>query len=179
MTNRGSSAIMSSTSFSISARWIFPVSSPPISRGKIFIEEGRIVGIEANFTQKGDFDFSDHLLIPGLVNSHTHLDLSSLRGKILPTLDFIGWLKQVIAHRRTQTPEMIYAAIQEGIEALQRSGTMLVGDINVGGTSWDLLTKSSLNSVLFWEMIGLQSSRAEQVSADHSNIAHHLPVETC
>jgi aminodeoxyfutalosine deaminase len=145
---------MNPNRFTITARWVFPVESPPMQFGKIIVENGTIVAVERDATP-GDFHFPDHFVIPGLVNAHTHLDLSGLRGKCPPSADFTGWLKQVIGHRREQTPEMIQRDIQSGIDELVASGTTLVGDINVGGTSVELLSRSPMHSLVYFEVLGL------------------------
>ena len=80
----------------ISARWVFPVSSPPLDRGTVTVHAGRIVAIEPRGARTPDTDLGNAALIPGLVNAHMHLDLSSLRGKVPPSADFVGWLRAVV-----------------------------------------------------------------------------------
>ena len=75
-----------------------------------------------------------------------YLDLTGLRGKCPPSPDFVGWLRQVIAHRRTITPGQTQADIRAGIDECLRFGTTLVGDIASGGASWDALAESPLRA---------------------------------
>ena len=58
-----------------------------------------------------DEDLGNVAIIPGLVNAHTHLDLSGARGLIPPTTPdtFTDWLRGVIAYRRSRTPEQVEA----------------------------------------------------------------------
>ena len=94
------------------------------------------------------------------MNAHTHLDLSGLRGKYPPSPDFTGWLRQVIAHRRTMTPEQTQADVRAGLEECLRFGTTLVGDIASGGASWDALAEAPLRAVVFHELLGLTKEGA-------------------
>ena len=148
----------------LQADWIFPVDHAPIARGTITFESDTLVSVNQPSIRSVDKDLGQVAIIPGLVNAHTHLDLSSathLRQEIEPGKP-TDWLRQVIAHRRSQTPEQIAAAIAEGIIQLQRSGTTLVGDICVAGTSEKQLATVPLRSIVYHELIGLDAPRLRQ-----------------
>lgn len=77
------------------ARWIVPVASPPIADGTVITEGERIawVGERRSAPPGGrDEDLGDAILTPGLVNAHTHLDLTVLRG-FLADLPFFDWVR--------------------------------------------------------------------------------------
>jgi cytosine/adenosine deaminase-related metal-dependent hydrolase len=145
------------------ARWIVPVSSEPLEGGTITVEGTTIAAVEPKGVRTPDVDLGNVAIIPGLVNCHTHLDLSGARGKIPPTNPehFTDWLKGVIAYRRSRTPEQTQADIREGLAECLRYGTTLVGDITAGGASWDALVVAQLRAVAFLELIGLKLERAE------------------
>ena len=86
--------------WTLTARWVFPVDGPPLERGVVTIAGDRIAAVEPHGRRAADLDLGDAAVLPGLVNAHTHLDLSGLRGLAPPSPDFTGWLRQVIAHRR-------------------------------------------------------------------------------
>jgi cytosine/adenosine deaminase-related metal-dependent hydrolase len=146
--------------WTLTARWIFPVSSPPLAHGVITISGERIVSVESAKHKPADVDLGDAAIVPGFVNAHTHLDLSGLRGKCLPCADFTAWLRQVIAHRRSTTPQQIEADIRAGLAESLRHGTTLIGDISGDGGSWDILTNAPLRAIVFREMLGLPEVRA-------------------
>jgi cytosine/adenosine deaminase-related metal-dependent hydrolase len=110
-----------------------------------------------------------------LVNAHTHLDLTGLRGQAPPSPDFTAWLRQVIAHRRSRTPEQVREDIQAGLAECLRFGTTLLGDISGDGGSWDVLAEAPLRAVVFREFLGLSEERASGAweRSDHWLASHH------
>jgi cytosine/adenosine deaminase-related metal-dependent hydrolase len=98
--------------------------------------------------------------VPGFVNAHTHLDLTGARGLTPPDPDFVGWLRRVIAYRRSRTAEQVQADVAAGIAECLRQGTTLVGDIAVDGATWDALAAAPLRAVVFRELIGMTDERA-------------------
>jgi aminodeoxyfutalosine deaminase len=165
---------------SVTARWIFPVTAPPVERGILVFDGERITGIEPHGSRKPDRDFGNAAILPGLVNAHTHVDLTGMRGLAPPTPDFTAWLREVIAHRRQRTPEQITADICEGISESLRSGTTLIGDISGDGSSWNELTEAPLRAVVFGEMLGLTKDRAERSwQAAQQWLGACQPTPTC
>lgn len=84
------------------ARWVVPVALPPIADGTVITEGDRIVWVgERRHAPAGGRDeaLGDAILTPGLVNAHTHLDLTVLRGYLsdLPFFDWVRSLTQAIA----------------------------------------------------------------------------------
>src|SRR4051794_13300642 len=88
-------------SWTLTARWGFSLSGPPLERGLVTISGDRIVAVEPHGVRNADVDHGNAGILPGLVNAHAHLDLTGLRGKIPPTPDFTAWLRAVIRHRLT------------------------------------------------------------------------------
>jgi cytosine/adenosine deaminase-related metal-dependent hydrolase len=144
------------------ARWIFPVETPPLPGGTITIAGAYIHAVEPHGTRSADVDLGNAAIVPGLVNAHTHLDLTGLRGRCAPTPDFTHWLRQVIALRRTRTPTETQADIANGLDECLRTGTTLIGDIAYEGASLSLLEKAPCRSVVFRELLGLTEERARQ-----------------
>ncbi|MGD9689947.1 MAG: amidohydrolase family protein [Phycisphaerales bacterium] len=103
----------------------------------------------------------DAVLIPGLINAHTHLDLTSI-GPIAhePADGFVAWVNQVRS-RRAQTRESVAAAVARGVELSLAGGVVAVGDIAgaVQGVpcAWaaEALSNSSLSGVSYLEFFGI------------------------
>jgi aminodeoxyfutalosine deaminase len=153
---------MSADARTLTARWVFPASSPPLPGGTVTIHGDRIEAVEPHGVRTADENLGNVALIPGLVNAHTHLDLSGARGLIPPTDPdhFTDWLKGVIAFRRTRSEEQTLADIETGLAECLRFGTTLIGDIASEGRSWKALAAAKTRAVVFWELIGLSEERA-------------------
>ncbi len=70
-------------------------------------------------------DLPGAALLPGFVNAHTHLELTSVR---LPPAPFLDWLPGMMQARRTLSAEDYASAAAEGIRLLSADGTTSVGD---------------------------------------------------
>jgi cytosine/adenosine deaminase-related metal-dependent hydrolase len=168
------------SNWTLTARRIFPVSAPPLSEGIVTIHGKRIVTVEPRGSRRADVDLGGVAVLPGLVNAHTHLDLTGLRGQCPPTADFTSWLRAVIRHRRTVTPGQIEADVRGGLAESLRHGTTLLGDIAGQGQSWPILEKAPLRSVVFYELIGLTRERAEDaLESARAWLESHPATDTC
>ncbi len=168
------------SSWILSARWIFPVDQKPIPGGSITITAGRIVAVEPKGQRKADEDLGKVAILPGLVNAHTHLDLTGLRGLTPPTPDFTGWLRAVIDQRRRRSPKQVQADIQAGLAESLKYGTTLVGDISAQRQSWPILADASVRAVVFFELLGLTRERALAArTAAKTWLKDHPATETC
>jgi cytosine/adenosine deaminase-related metal-dependent hydrolase len=151
--------------FSLTARWVFPGVGPPLPGGVVTVEDGRVTGVSPRGERTADIDIGNAALIPGLVNAHTHLDLTGMRGVVPPSADFTGWLRAVIAHRHSTPPGDTLADVRRGLDEAMRTGTTLVGDIAGGGASWEVLGGAPVWAVVYHELLGLTEGRAAQALA--------------
>jgi aminodeoxyfutalosine deaminase len=166
--------------WSLTARWVLPVDGPPVEGGCVIIHGDRITAVEEPGRRTADVDLGDVAVLPGFVNAHTHLDLTGLRGLAPPTPDFTGWLRQVIAHRRSRSAELVLDDVQRGLSESLQSGTTLLGDISADGGSWTALAAAPLRAVVFRELLGLTVERSALVMVDALRWAHNLPrADTC
>ncbi|MBI3463421.1 MAG: amidohydrolase family protein [Planctomycetes bacterium] len=145
------------------ARYVFPVDGPPIPGGIVRVTGERISHV-GPADRDPDIDLGNAAIVPGFVNAHTHLELSSLRAKGMGAGEFTDWLRRVIEARRGQSATEVAHAIGRGVDACLASGTTLVGDISTGGKSWQVLSRSGLRAVVFCELLGLGLSRAAETA---------------
>jgi cytosine/adenosine deaminase-related metal-dependent hydrolase len=165
--------------WTLTAHWLFPVDRPPLERGTITLDGDKILAVEPHGSC-ADVDLGEVAVLPGLVNVHTHLDLSGLRGLAPPTPNFTGWLRRVIAHRRSRAPEQVQTDIQTGLSESLRFGTTLLGDISGDGSSWEMLARAPLRAVVFRELLGLPAERASRAWAEvDAWLATCTPTSTC
>ena len=116
------------------AAWVVPVAGRPIRDAWVAVERGRIVAIGRDHDPSTpENDLGDVVLLPGLVNAHTHLELSYLREQVPPADTFVAWIRGVMAARR-QRPDPsaseILDGVRAGIDEAVATGTAVVGDIS-------------------------------------------------
>ncbi|MFM7150877.1 MAG: amidohydrolase family protein [Gemmataceae bacterium] len=144
----------------ITARWVLPLSGPPLSHGQVTVRAGQIQAVEPAGTRPADRVFERAAILPGLVNAHVHLDLTGMRGLAPPRLPLTDWLMEVIRHRQSRSQEQIRHDIRAGLDECIRAGTTTLGDISGAGASWDVMVESGIRAVVFHEIIGLKPERA-------------------
>lgn len=108
--------------------------SAQVSRHTIYIEDDRISGIDArpeHFSEDTVIDGKDRLVIPGLINAHTHTYMSMMRN-CADDLSFMDWLfKRVDPIEGRLTGEDAYwASLLSQIEMI-RSGTTTFNDMQM------------------------------------------------
>lgn len=122
----------------IHARWIIPVepADTVLEHHAIACHEGRILDIlpsdQANQRYRSDDEhrLSQHIIIPGLINAHTHAAMSLFRG-LADDLPLMDWLQNHIwpAEGRWVNPEFVHDGTQLAIAEMIRSGTTCFNDM--------------------------------------------------
>lgn len=153
------------------ADWVLPIASPPLPGGWVEIAEGRVVAVGAAASAGREaVDLGETAVLPGLVNAHTHLELSHLDGSIPPAARFVDWIRRVVAERRpaddTAATARVVAGIDAGIAAALATGTAVTGDISNSLLSVPALAASPLAAVVFHELIRFNAPSPEAVVAD-------------
>jgi aminodeoxyfutalosine deaminase len=147
------------------AAWILPIGEPPILDGWLAVDRGRVVALGSTGRRvladgAREVDLGDVAILPGLVNAHTHLELSYLRDEVAPASEFVTWVRGVMAARRERpdprSPEILDAVDRALVEAV-RFGTAIVGDISNTLVTFEPLTRSPLAGVVFYELIGFNT----------------------
>jgi cytosine/adenosine deaminase-related metal-dependent hydrolase len=108
-------------------------------------------------------DFGPAVIMPGLVNAHTHLELTSFHNQLTQFDTFTDWISQLINRRQTWTKERFLSSAKKGAKLSLASGTTLAGDITSSGVGWDATRGVNLRRVVFEEAIALSPSRADHV----------------
>ena len=156
----------------LSASWVIPVSSPPISEGAVVLDGERIqdLGPTAemlrSYPDREVRDFRGAALLPGLVNVHSHLELTLLRG-YLENLGFWDWIQRLTRTKyKLLTREDLRISALAGVCEAIRSGVTTLGDAMDLGTSLDALTASGLRGVLYQEIFSPRPEEAGQRLAE-------------
>jgi cytosine/adenosine deaminase-related metal-dependent hydrolase len=139
------------------SRWLLTIDRPPIDNGWIAVVDGRIVEVGHGRAPSTAEDLGDVALMPGLVNAHTHLELSELAGRVPTAEAMVPWIRSMVAVRgrgSDPTSPSAIAAARDAIDAMAVDGTVLVGDISNSLMTSPLLATSALAGVVFHELIG-------------------------
>ena len=141
------------------AEWVLPVAEAPIRGGWVAVEDGRIAAVSSTPTS-GATDLGSAVILPALVNAHTHLELSYLRGVVPPSSRFLDWIAAIMAARRRYAnphDPVIVAAARAGIEEARASGTGLIGDVTNTLVTVPLLLEASMAARVFYELLGFNA----------------------
>ncbi len=99
------------------------------------------------------------LLMPGLVNAHTHLELSALRGRTTSGRGFVPWVDGMLA-ARLEVDEVDEAdGIARGIAELLASGTVAVGEVTNTLAAVSSLRRAKIVGCIFHEVFGLDGAK--------------------
>ncbi|MBI2902647.1 MAG: amidohydrolase family protein [Candidatus Methylomirabilis oxyfera] len=150
----------------LTARLLFPISAPPIQDGSLLIRDGIIRAVGPISTLQRDFpgepstSLGDAILLPGLVNAHTHLELTGLHGRLPLGRSFTEWAGALLTLRPTLDGTFFASSSMEGAATLLRSGVTCVADITSSGASLHPLKTLGLRGIVFQEVLGLDPEQA-------------------
>jgi cytosine/adenosine deaminase-related metal-dependent hydrolase len=157
------------------AAWVVPIARPPIAGGVVSVERDLISRVGA-FAGGLVEDLGNVAILPGLVNAHTHLELSWMRGRIAPSTSMPAWAGSLLALRRSVSPEPA-EPIVEAIAEARRSGTCLVGDVTNTFATYEPLIDSELSAAIFREVLGFSAPDPDAVvAAVTAEIADLTPI---
>jgi 5-methylthioadenosine/S-adenosylhomocysteine deaminase len=148
------------------AKWVVPVSGEPIENGSVLVHGDRIEAVgpspdlasaERPFEVR---DLGDAALLPGLVNAHSHLELTVMRG-LLEQADFREWITRLtdIKLTRLTVEDLLDSARLGALEAV-RAGVTCCGDTSDSGFALDALLKAGMRGVVYQEVFGPDAAHA-------------------
>ncbi len=100
------------------------------------------------------------VVFPGLVNAHTHVELSVFRGAVPAGLGFVGWVDRFMGLRGAVSPAATAEAIERAAATLVERATVAVGDITNGLAAVSSLAARGLTGSVFHELFGLVADDA-------------------
>lgn len=150
----------------LSADYIFPVSSEPVKDGIVVLNDaGEIIDLlDPMLSSKipATVEYNRGILVPGFVNSHCHLELSHLHGKISKGTGLVSFIKAVMSQRATDQEEILSAMILND-QLMFENGIVAVGDISNNLLSGSVKQNSSMYYHTFVELLGFDPEKAEMV----------------
>lgn len=151
---------------SFKADYVFPVSGDPIKNGIVTIDDaGRIISVTGDHDASAPVENLEQLtgiICPGFINTHCHMELSHLKGKIAPHGGLIDFIKGIQA-LRAASPEDIAAAAEKADQEMYENGIVAVGDISNSCASIPVKTKSKIYYHTFVETFGFLPEKAQEI----------------
>ncbi len=157
------------------AKYLVSANAPPIEAGALLVQGGRIARvatlkeIKRNNPGVKIVDFHAALLVPLLVNAHTHLELTDfglwaeLAGEVAPPENFVDWILCLIRIKRKLSEKQYQLSLSHGIAQSLASGTGAVGDILAHHSARNLYLSSPLLGSLFLETLGQDPTVVHQL----------------
>jgi cytosine/adenosine deaminase-related metal-dependent hydrolase len=150
----------------IRAGRVHPVTAPPIEDGAVLVDAaGSIAAVGPNPnvpTPPGTEarEFRDGVLVPGLVNCHTHLELTTLdRQDAEP--EFARWIRRVRALKDATPPAAFYAAAVAGVKDCWARGVTCVAETGSTGAVMRALHDLGGRGIVYQEVFGPDPSQLD------------------
>jgi len=143
----------------VAARWVLPVSGEPIARGAVLVgADGRIaaVGPDASVprpARRDDVALGRAALLPGLVNAHSHLELTALRG-LVRDVPFFEWIRTVRAIKYGVDRAIYRASARWGVLESFAAGITTSGDTGTTLQAAAALAELGARGVAYQEIFG-------------------------
>ncbi len=130
----------------------------------IITEKNKIVDIRNSLStdEKNDskvINFRDAIILPGFINTHTHLNLSILKGKLRSTKYISRWFKKIILRTALMSTEKLNRSYEMGVKESIASGTTTIADITDLETAYSIMKKYGDRAILFYEVRGMKEDR--------------------
>jgi cytosine/adenosine deaminase-related metal-dependent hydrolase len=157
----------------ITADYVLTANSNPIKNGSVIVDDvGKILKVEdpENPSAKASENIYSNIkeekysgvICPGFINTHCHLELSHLKGKVPAGEGLIEFIRNVQKLRKVDESEVLEAAAKAD-EEMQQNGIVAVGDISNTAVTASIKLKSKLYYHNFIEVFGFDPKNAETV----------------
>jgi aminodeoxyfutalosine deaminase len=163
------------------ASWVLPVGRPPIAGGVVWVDRDAIAAV-GEYESGAVEDLGTVAILPGLVNAHTHLELSWMRGQVPPCGSMPAWASSLMARRAAGQSaaghaDQVEQRVVDAIREARVSGTCLIGDVTNTLATYEPLMDSELSAAIFRELLGFSAPDPEGlVAAAWGPIADLTPI---
>ena len=149
------------------ARWVVPITAPPVRDGAIAVRDGRISYVgPASEAPRGTLrDLGEALVLPGLVNTHTHLELTAMRG-FLEDLPFFDWIVTLQRAKTTiLTADSMLDSAKLGIAEGLLAGITTYADTCDSGVALEAMRDMGVRGIMYQEVFGPDPSTCDEAIA--------------
>jgi cytosine/adenosine deaminase-related metal-dependent hydrolase len=162
----------------LDAAWVLPVSAPPIRNGAVLVDDNGRIAAVGPAAAVPDIDclcqsWPDAVIVPGLVNTHTHLELTGFAG-LVDDDDFWEWIKHIIALKSARSDEDFFNASLQGIRDCWAGGVTTVCDLGNSGQVVAALDHLGASGVAHHEVFDMHTGEPDQVMRRFAGELEHL-----
>lgn len=148
----------------ISAQYVLTAAGKPLRRAVVTAaDDGTIVEVEdtgGELKESAGTEFYNGIIIPGLVNCHSHLELSYMRNTVPGGEGLTGFISRM-RERRAAGHEEVMAAAERADREMHQGGVVACGDISNESVSFDVKSRSSVRYLTFIELFGTDPLQAD------------------
>lgn len=152
----------------ISAHLILDGRGKCYNKGILTVDsDGTVLGIQdtgGELPESAETEFFSGVIVPGFVNAHCHLELSSLHRTFPESAGFMHFLKSIVENR-IQEIEKIEKGAEIADVLMHKNGIVAVGDISNGSTTFEIKSRSRIFYFTFVEALGFSPERADRAFA--------------
>ena len=172
------------------ARYVLPISSSLVEDGVVLVESGliRAVGhyrdLANTHPEAALVDFGESILLPPMVNAHTHLELSAFSdwaaaaGEPDAPQSFVDWILWLVRIRRKVGEEQLKASLEAGLKSSLLAGTGAVGDIFTTLDAVETYLESPLYGQVFAEVLGHDLTLIEERLSSIKSLTVKSPAKS-
>lgn len=147
------------------ADWVFPITSAPLAQGVLVYNQAgeilEVLPLEA-LPQGVVLQSYAGALVPGFINTHCHLELSHLKGRIAQHTGLVGFVQEIIKQRQAGDAAITAAMLQADKE-MYNNGIVAVADISNLPISAEVKRQSSIFYHTFIEVLGFNPAAAVNI----------------
>jgi len=143
----------------IHAGSVHPVTAPPIEDGAVLVDDrGTIAAVGPHPLVPAppgarELAFPDASLVPGLVNTHTHLELTHFADKNAER-EFAPWIRALRTLKDATTPDEFARAAERGVRDGWAAGVTCVADTGSTGAPLEALARLGGRGIYYQEVFG-------------------------
>jgi cytosine/adenosine deaminase-related metal-dependent hydrolase len=162
---------------------VLPMSTPPITAGAVAVAGDRVVGVGGQAELAAAYPDARvrawaGMLLPGLVNAHSHLQYTDFADLATGGLAFSEWIGIVTERRWTYSPEQWAESARRGIHGMLSTGTTACADVVSDPGPLGATARSGLGGVSYVEAVGADSAgwRAKLLAQTTSRLDKAPPL---
>ena len=156
------------------ARYVLPVSQPHIENGAVLVRDGRIADIgyatklKTRYPDEPTRDFGLAVLMPGFINTHTHMEYSAMRG-LINDVPYAAWRLHLAEKEKLFSCEDWQDSAMLGALESVRSGITTIADITKTGAVLKAAQAAGLRAVIYREVGTMERTEVDQALSDASS----------